>query len=198
MLTAAILNSVLGMTTTLLYSIMTNRAFSVTWEQPAPVDLFFDSPHIDWSRPFSAASKTPPNSPIYADKQLIRNRTEIDAHNWEPEHIDEFMPTFVDRFDDGRNTSWLRMDFNRGVVMRSFGYEALKPHLDKLGLKMNAAYSCLIKYLLRPKPAVLAFVSQYTSFFALPENFVIGIQIRTGDLSMVRAAAPQDRLDASR
>ncbi|BGP53273.1 hypothetical protein JCM8202v2_000832 [Rhodotorula sphaerocarpa] len=175
---------ILGMTTMFMYSVMTNRAFSISWEQPAPVDLFFDSPHIDWSRPFQRHPKSPPISPVYRDKRLLRNRTEINAHNWEPEHLDEFMPTFVDRFEDGRNTSWLQVDFNRGIVMRSFSYPSIKPHLDRLGLKASTAYSCLINYLLRPKPAALAFISQYTSFFALPENFVIGIQVRTGDLSM--------------
>lgn len=172
------------MTSVFLYSVLTKRAFSITWEQPAPADLVFDSPHIDWSRPFNKTSTTPPNSPIYADERLVHNRTEINAHNWDPERLDEFMPTFVDQFSGACNSSWLQIDFNRGVVMRSFSYPTIKPHLDKIGLKVTTAYACLIKYLFRPKPAVLAFIAQYTSLFALPGNFVIGIQIRTGDLSL--------------
>ena len=183
-------NSILGMTSIFLYSVLTKRAFSITWEQPAPADLVFDSPHIDWSRPFNKTSTTPPNSPIYADERLVSNRTEINAHNWNPERLDEFMPTVVDQFSEDRNSSWLQIDFNRGVVMRSFSYQAVKPHLDRLGLKVTTAYACLIKYLFRPKPAVLAFIAHYTSFFALPENFVIGIQIRTGDLSLVSPDYP--------
>lgn len=179
---------ILGMTSMFLYSVLTERAFSITWEQPAPADLVFDSPHIDWSRPFNKTSTTPANSPIYADERFVNNRTEINAHNWDPERLDEFMPTFVDEFSEARNSSWLQIDFNRGVVMRSFSYPTIKPHLDKIGLKVTTAYACLIKYLFRPKPAVLAFIAQYTSFFALPENFVIGIQIRTGDLSLYAAS----------
>lgn len=86
--------------------------------------------------------------------------------------------------------SLLQLDFNRGVVIRSWTYKQVAPLLDDLGLKASTAYSCLINYLLRPKPAALAFIAQYTSLFALPENFVIGIQIRTGDLSMVRPLSP--------
>ena len=112
------------------------------------------------------------------------------ANNWDPERLDKFMPTFVDQFSGARNSSWLQIDFNRGVVMRSFSYPTIKPRLDKLGLKVTTAYACLIKYLFRPKPAVLAFIAQYTSFFALPEVFVIGIQIRTGDLSLVSPDYP--------
>lgn len=173
------------MTTLFLYSVVTQRAFAVTWEQPAPADLLFDSPHIDWSRPFNTTSTTVPNSPIYTDERLLSNRTEINAHNWNPEQLDEFMATFDDRFGENRNSSWLQVDFNRGIVMRSFSYPRIRPHLDRLGLQVTTAYSCLIQYLFRPKPAVLAFVAEYASFFALPEVFVIGIQIRTGDLSMV-------------
>ncbi|GAA5952790.1 hypothetical protein JCM8115_002350 [Rhodotorula mucilaginosa] len=179
---------ILGMTSMFLYSVLTKRAFSIIWEQPAPADLIFDSPHIDWSRSFNKTSTTPPNSPIYADERLVNNRTEINAHNWDPERLDKFMPTFVDQFSGARNSSWLQIDFNRGVVMRSFSYPTIKPRLDKLGLKVTTAYACLIKYLFRPKPAVLAFIAQYTSFFALPEVFVIGIQIRTGDLSLYAAS----------
>jgi hypothetical protein len=78
----------------------------------------------------------------------------------------------------------VQLNFNRGVVIRSFNYTSVRPRLEKLGLKLDTAYSCLLRYLLRPKAAVLAFVAQYTSFFSLPENFVIGLQVRTGDLSM--------------
>lgn len=86
-----------------------------------------------------------------------------------------------------------QLDFNRGVIIRSFSYPKIDETMSSLGFKMTTAYSCLINYLLRPKPAVLAFIAQYTSFFALPENFVVGIQIRTGDLSMVRRALAPSR-----
>ncbi|TNY24182.1 Proteophosphoglycan ppg4 [Rhodotorula diobovata] len=174
---------ILGMTTTFLYSILTKRAFSVAWEQPAPVDLFFDSPHIDWSRPFNQSSTTPV-SPVYANKTLVKKRREVNAHNWEPEHVDQWMPRFVRNYGENKKSPWIQLDFNRGVIIRSWTYKQIAPLLDNLGLKAMTAYSCLINYLLRPKPAALAFIAQYTSFFSLPENFVIGIQIRTGDLSM--------------
>jgi len=78
-----------------------------------------------------------------------------------------------------------QLEFNRGVVIRSFTYESVAPALESLGLKLTTAYSCLLNYLIRPKRAVLEFIAQYTSLFSLPEYFVIGLQIRTGDLSMV-------------
>lgn len=82
-----------------------------------------------------------------------------------------------------------QLHLNRGVAMRSFGYPAVRPRLEALGFKLNTMYSCLVNYLIRPKAAAIALIAQYTSFFALPQNFVIGVQIRTGDKAMVRAQA---------
>ncbi|GAA5860561.1 hypothetical protein JCM1840_000300 [Sporobolomyces johnsonii] len=174
---------VLGMVTTFLYSILTKRAFAVAWEQPAPFDLLFDSPYIDWSRPFHPNSTTPPRR-VYANETLVKARKEIEAHNWEESQIDDFFPGFVGNYSDGKTVPWLQFDFNRGVVLRSFTYPDVAPLVHSLGLKVTTAYSCLLNYLIRPKAAALAFIAQYTSFFSLPEIFVIGLQIRTGDVSM--------------
>ncbi|GAA5988297.1 hypothetical protein JCM11641_006654 [Rhodosporidiobolus odoratus] len=173
---------ILGMVSTFLYSILTNRAFSMTWEQPAPLDLLFDSPFIDWSRPFR--NSTTPVGLLYSNTTLLEQSEEINAHNWEEKKIDDFFPRFVAEYGSKDSTPWLQLDFNRGVVIRSFSYPPIKPHLDRLGLKLESAYSCLLNYLLRPKPAVLAFIAQYTSMFALPEYFVVGLQVRTGDNAM--------------
>lgn len=75
---------------------------------------------------------------------------------------------------------------NRGITLRSFRYPEVAPQLEALGFTMDHAYLSLINYLIRPKPSSLAFIHEYTSFFALPSVFTIGIQIRTGDLYMVR------------
>ncbi|GAA6063001.1 hypothetical protein JCM10212_004983 [Sporobolomyces blumeae] len=173
----------LGMVTTFLYSILTKRAFSVSWEQPAPFDMLFDSPYIDWSRPFSNESTTGPRG-IYRNASLVESMHEVNGHNWEEAKIDEFFPDFVDRYSNGGTTPWLKFQFNRGVVIRSFSYESIAPLIEATGLRLSTAYSCLLNYLIRPKRAVLDFVAQYTSLFSLPEYFVIGLQVRTGDTSM--------------
>ncbi|GAA6008625.1 hypothetical protein JCM11491_003373 [Sporobolomyces phaffii] len=173
----------LGMVTTFLYSILTKRAFAVSWEQPAPFDMLFDSPHIDWSRPFTNKSSTPPQR-IYANETFASAVSMIDAHNWEEPRIDDFFPGFVGNYSNGAVTPWLKLAFNRGVVIRSFTYDTVAPLLENLGLNVSTAYSCLLNYLIRPKRAVLDFITQYTSLFSLPEYFVVGIQVRTGDTSM--------------
>jgi hypothetical protein len=82
---------------------------------------------------------------------------------------------------------------NRGNTLRSFRYPEIAPQLEALGFTMEHAYASLINYLIRPKPSSLAFINQYTSLFALPSVFTIGIQIRTGDLYMASLASGSSR-----
>ncbi|GAA5988285.1 hypothetical protein JCM11641_006650 [Rhodosporidiobolus odoratus] len=172
----------LGIVTTFFYSLITNRAFFMTWEHPTPPDLIFDSPFIDWSRPFNKSSATPIQYP-FNSTSMNATKYSIQAHNWDWQ-LDHFFPKFQNDFGEGKNASWLQLDINRGVVFRSFYYDALLPRIEELGIKFTTAYSCIMNYLFRPKPAALNFITQYTSLFSLPEVFSIGIQVRTGDGSM--------------
>jgi hypothetical protein len=70
------------------------------------------------------------------------------------------------------------------MIYRSFQYRRLGKRLEELGLKPFSAFSCILHYLFRPKPAALDFITQYTSVLSLPTVFSVGIQIRTGDASM--------------
>ncbi|GJN94369.1 hypothetical protein Rhopal_007448-T1 [Rhodotorula paludigena] len=144
----------LGMVSVFLYSVLTKRAFSMTWEKPAPLDLFFDSPYIDWSRPFNETLSTVARGP-YVNSTISSSRKFFEMHNLWPRDLDTFFHTFA----------------------TDYAAEAL-------GFKLNTMYSCLINYLIRPKAAAIALIAQYTSFFAMPRNFVIGVQIRTGDKNM--------------
>lgn len=96
------------MVSAFLYSILTKRAFSISWEQPAPFDMLFDSPHIDWSRPFTNVSSTLPQK-VYRNSSLSRSVRTIDAHNWEEAKIDDFFPGFVGNYSDGATTPWLKV-----------------------------------------------------------------------------------------
>ncbi|BGP13161.1 hypothetical protein JCM10213_000261 [Rhodosporidiobolus nylandii] len=171
----------LGIISTFLYSIISNRAFFMRWEHPAPPDLIFDSPNIDWSRPFNTSSTTEARAPF----NNMTFGSSIQAHNWDWQ-LDQFFPKFYKDYaaETGGAKPWVTLDVNRGVVFRSFYYDTIIPRLEELGIKFTTAYACLIKYLFRPKPAVLKFISQYTSLFSLPEYFVVGVQVRTGDASM--------------
>lgn len=167
---------------TFFYSVISSRAYFLDWQHPTPPDLLFDSPYIDWSRPYNASSSTPIRGAPFRNSTFIDQRETLQAHDWNFDVLDPFFSTFEATKSAGKGSSWIRLaSFNRGVTIRSFWYDQLDDRLEELGMKMQTAYSCLINYLLRPKPAVLAFITRYTSFFALPEVFTVGIQVRTGD-----------------
>lgn len=172
----------LGVMTSFLYSILTNRAISVSWEHPVPFDLLFDSAYVDWSQRYHPDSTSTPH-PVYSNATLLAQRTDFSALNWHPKVIDEYFPGVPAKWSTFEQP-WIRFITNRGFVLRAFAYPNVAKQLAELGLTHSTAYSCMLDYLIRPKPDVLSFVAQYTSLFSLPNFYSIAIQIRTGDLSM--------------
>jgi hypothetical protein len=69
----------MGMVTTFLYAVASNRAISLTWEQPLPLDMIFDSPFVDWSNRFLPAP-SPARHPIYDNQTLINSRLHLTGH----------------------------------------------------------------------------------------------------------------------
>lgn len=100
-------DSLLGATSAFLYSILSGRAFSISWEQPVPFDLLFDSPRIDWSQRYT--NSTTPERPIYADQHALDTRLDLNAMNWETQHIDSFFDEELLRNLSSTDSSWLRV-----------------------------------------------------------------------------------------
>ncbi|KAK4699079.1 hypothetical protein P7C70_g7187, partial [Phenoliferia sp. Uapishka_3] len=181
----------LGMTSAFFFGLITNRAFLAEWQTPVPLEIVFDSPFIDWS--FS--SFTSDQDPVLsnwsskaADLDIIHfNKDAIDATfgktSWAPPPSTR-MTKGMEMRDLAFQSPWIRLFTNRGMIYRSFSYSHLQNRVAKLKLKPLKAFSCILNYLFRPKPEALGFISDYSSVFALPSVFSIGVQIRTGDASM--------------
>lgn len=179
----------LGLTTTFFYAILTGRAFAINFQQPMPVDILFDSPFIDWSRRWSPPGVVPVlDQSIWANKEILAGKVFESGLNWGGEVVDQHWGDFFQAWLRPL-PKWISIFHNRGVILRSFRNPQVGDRILELGFKASTVYNCLVNYLLRPKPAVLNFIAQYTSFFALPSNFVIGVQIRCGDSSMVSESA---------
>ncbi|KDE04477.1 hypothetical protein, variant 2 [Microbotryum lychnidis-dioicae p1A1 Lamole] len=91
---------------------------------------------------------------------------------------------FAEKRDD---PPWLQVSTNRGGVITSFDYSAVKPALLERGFDRTSAYSCMADFLFRPKRESMRFITEYDSVFSLPTVFSIAIQIRTGDSSMTNS-----------
>ncbi|SCV74618.1 BQ2448_7647 [Microbotryum intermedium] len=169
----------IGMSSSVLYAILTKRAFVLGWEHPIPPDIVFDSPRIDWSTRFRPNS-TAPRAVYNADS--LPEPAVIQGHNMAGPTVDGFWSTFHERYD---NEPWIKMEsLNRGVLFRSFKYEYSRAEMLQMGLKEESIYRCLLNYIVRPKPTSLEFITRYTSYFSLPSVFSVGLQIRTGDRAM--------------
>ncbi|KAM0754665.1 hypothetical protein T439DRAFT_352662 [Meredithblackwellia eburnea MCA 4105] len=178
------LRSFVGMMAVFQFAILTDRAFTLSWENK-PFDLLFDSAHIDFSEPFEKLNPEP--HPIFDNDSLIAGKWNSSIPNMKLRDHDRFWKRAVGNWKDS-GPDWVRLiSGNRGVVIRSWGYaDARLPQLmQEKGMSISSSYTCLVDFLLRPKPEVLSFMTHYTSLFSLPTIFTVGIQIRTGDQVLV-------------
>ncbi|SGY17530.1 BQ5605_C015g07811 [Microbotryum silenes-dioicae] len=169
----------LGIFSSLLYAVLTDRALLITWED-LPFELFFDSVIIDWAQPEMPNSHRSihPKLALKGEKQFISSITPPRAD------LDRFFSQDV--FEEKRNEpSWLQLMTNRGVTLRSFNYPNVAQAMRERGFDSTTAYACMSDFLFRPKPNPLRFIAEYSSFFSLPTVYSIAIQIRTGDDAMV-------------
>ncbi|BGP20168.1 hypothetical protein JCM10213v2_008303 [Rhodosporidiobolus nylandii] len=183
----------LGMTSAFFFGLLTNRAFLAEWQSPIPLDVVFDSPHLNWSySSFTSSSHPVLGQPALAEKaaelDIIHfDRLSVDATfgtaSWNAQKDKPLTPGFEKR-DLAYASPWIKFFTNRGMVYRSFQYKHLQKSIARLGLKPESAFACISQYLFKPKPPAMSLISQYTSVLALPSVFSIGIHVRTGDRSM--------------
>ncbi|BGP43573.1 hypothetical protein JCM10449v2_007614 [Rhodotorula kratochvilovae] len=183
----------LGMTSAFFFGLVTQRAFLAEWQSPVPLDVVFDSPHVNWSH----SSYTADQHPVLGQKRLASSAAELDiihfdrlsvdatfgTVSWNPKIGRKPTPGF-ERRDMAYQAPWIKFYTNRGMIYRSFKYKHLQKSLDRLGLQPTTAFACISEYLFKPKPPALDLITQYTSVLALPTVFSVGIHIRTGDQSM--------------
>ncbi|GAA5892813.1 hypothetical protein JCM6882_000586 [Rhodosporidiobolus microsporus] len=183
----------LGMTSAFFLGLVTDRAFLAEWQTPIPLDIVFDSPHVNWSY----SSFTSNLHPVLGEKRLREASAELDiihfdrlsvdatfgTTSWNPKKGRKLTPGFEKR-DLAYQSPWIKFFTNRGMIQRSFKYKHLQKSIDRLGLQPATAFACISQYLFKPKPPALDLISEYTSALALPTVFSVGIHVRTGDRSM--------------
>ncbi|GAA5845246.1 hypothetical protein JCM9279_004815 [Rhodotorula babjevae] len=183
----------LGMTSAFFFGLITQRAFLAEWQSPVPLDVIFDSPHVNWSH----SSFTADRHPVLGQKRLAASAADLDiihfdrlsvdatfgTVSWNPKLGRKPTPGF-ERRDLAYQSPWIKMYTNRGMIYRSFKYKHLQKSIDRLGLDPTTAFACISQYLFKPKPPALDLITQYTSVLALPTVFSVGIHVRTGDQSM--------------
>jgi hypothetical protein len=97
----------LGMITTFLYAVASDRAISLTWEQPLPLDMIFDSPFVDWSNRFLPAP-SPARHPIYDNQTLIDSRLRIEGHLLPSDNMKMVMTNLLED-QTVKDTPWVQV-----------------------------------------------------------------------------------------
>lgn len=106
-LTCPHLRRLLGITSLFLYSILTDRAFSISTEG-SPFDLVFDSAGLmDWSQRFRLGSTSP--HALYDNKTL--ERSSAGFHDMWAEDLDPFFSKFA-----GNEHEWTRVSLSRSTL----------------------------------------------------------------------------------
>ncbi|RIA95452.1 hypothetical protein C1645_872777 [Glomus cerebriforme] len=158
---------ILGMTSAFIFALLTNRAFLADWQTPFPLETIFNSPNIDWSH-----DSLNPSSDIRELETSELNVIDFDAKNLDQ----QFM---LSNWTTKYQSPFIKFYSNRGMIIRSFDSKFYSQSLKELGLRPHTTFGCVLDYLFRPAPNALSFISQYTSLFALPSIFTVGIQINT-------------------
>ncbi|CAB4477998.1 unnamed protein product [Rhizophagus irregularis] len=156
---------ILGMTSAFVFALLTNRAFLADWQIPFPLETIFSSPNIDWSH-----DSLNPSSNIRELETSEINVIDFDAKNLDQQFM---LSNWTTKYP----SPFIKFYSNRGMIIRSFDSKYYSQSLKDMGLRPHTTFGCVVDYLFRPAPSALSFITQYTSLFALPSIFTVGIQI---------------------
>lgn len=104
-------SSLLGVASSFIAALLSSRALLISWELPVPIDLVFDSPHIDWSVPYGGNSTIIPGS-FFDDGSLREKRSGTRVQkirNWNAPRLDERWPGLVEHWGREDGKEWVRV-----------------------------------------------------------------------------------------
>lgn len=162
----------LGMVSTFLIALLTDRAWIVNWDKPVPIETVFQSPSINWV--YNQSDPRFKRETVYSYNMIQWTREQIDADIIQ-RNLTTYFPHNV-----------THVYINRGIIHRLFRSKLYAPILGSMGLRPHSAFSCLADFIFQPIPAARRLITQYAALLRHPSIFSIGIQIRTGDPNMLR------------
>jgi hypothetical protein len=72
------------MTSAFFFGLLTQRSFLAEWQSPVPLDVVFDSPHVNWS--YSSFTST--SHPVLGEKSLVEASKELDIIHFDRLSVD--------------------------------------------------------------------------------------------------------------
>jgi hypothetical protein len=179
---------IVGMTTTLLLAILTDRAFQMGRRGKLPAfESAFLAPNINWTRapdpdwliePLKEkANPKNYNDTVLASKEYFAVNTIENIRLQDSFLRQDLVPILG---GDARTTLLVS---NRGKTIRMFENQHYVQRLQDMKLNPYTAFGCLLNYLVQPKPQI--FLPMYDQFVQMtepnPAVLKISIQVRAGD-----------------
>lgn len=176
---AGLADSLACVGTAFYFALLTKRAFVM--DETVESDRFstmYQSPHIDWRSSLDDI-KHMSNFTLSDIKATFDNPTETEI--WP---MSVFRNGDLDTF--GATAEVVYMDLcNAGLVVPLFDNPVYKQQLFKMGLRPETAYGCMYAFLFEILPGAREMLAREIAAMENPNHIKIGIQIRTGDDTMI-------------
>lgn len=152
-----------GIITAFLFAIFTNRAILVDWTYPCNATDALSYSNVNW-----VWDKNLPNS-NYRDFTYFTHGPLTEQH-----------PLFDGKTPEEVWGSYPSVIFtgNRGHVYSSYLLSQLKPYFEKIELRPEVAFGCLLNYLFSPSKDIQPEIQKYVDLIDRPDVFSIGIHVR--------------------
>jgi len=172
---------ILGMSSTMLFGLLTQRAVILQWESPVDLSDVFDYPHVNWNisqkeiqeliqiwneKTNSSYDPTPVHFSIHNQpKQYIQNHfSNLDHWN----STDLASPF---------NATNLIFRANRGMIINLFENVNYENIMKDMGLNPRNGMRCILDFFIRPIPQALNTIRRYGEVLRNEQVFSVGIQV---------------------
>jgi len=159
----------IGMVSTCLYGILTDRAVIFRWDHPTPPETVLAYPLVDWRY-----NSTDPYQ---------QNTANVPYLDWINHDMSRIQDLFLKDADQNakypQDTIYFRT--SRGMVWQAVSDSAHSAKLRQMGLLPDTAFGCIINHFIHPHKDLVPTIEEFGRKLRGPGVFSVGIQIRSWD-----------------
>eukprot|EP00276_Gloeochaete_wittrockiana_P006052 CAMPEP_0184650320 /NCGR_PEP_ID=MMETSP0308-20130426/7843_1 /TAXON_ID=38269 /ORGANISM="Gloeochaete witrockiana, Strain SAG 46.84" /LENGTH=361 /DNA_ID=CAMNT_0027083755 /DNA_START=222 /DNA_END=1307 /DNA_ORIENTATION=- len=158
----------IGMVSTFLFGILTDRAVIIRWDYPAPPESVLAHPLVDWR---------------YNITDPIQNATNALLIDWLDQELGYFRDLFLKDADLNAKYPQDTIYFHtsRGMVWHAVSESVHSARLRQMGFLPDTAFGCIINHFLHPHKDLVPTIEEFGRKLRGPGVFSVGLQIRSWD-----------------
>lgn len=166
---------IVGIMSTVMFGMLSNRVVLVEFQREVKATDVFLPVSINWGV----------SLPDFLKRHGLNATGDyrerwVDLHNPSNHTVDRLIE---EKWEDWWHEEVIRVEINRGLTFLMTNTSSVYgPILRNWGWQPESAFACLMEYTLTPVPRIAEKINKMLPAVMDPRFFVIGIQIRTGDL----------------